>query len=375
MEDIYKKKYLKYKAKYNAFKKKLARKLKGLSNLKMPKNDPKMVKSLETLRSNNLAGNLERTRPTVSPLLSPSSPSLLSPSLLSHSPSLTRSYAIPPLNRVVPLYPIQPVSRNYFLFNPFSSFSASTVPALPRPIYPTKKYQIVYGVFNKDTGQKLNLIKSRMIIPDQYIDKTFIKTIFEAHTSIVCEPEYIIDTEADTEKVIASIPKYTSPADLENEKMYPGFLGFLTGLNKIDDLVLVGANAFFRENRVIIKVTFNSDKMNAIRNFLYSIPSMEKYKQAWVERLTKIAPILRSKYGTSNYFEEDKTFAEPPEGWIHHTISVVKGDIPISILDKIIDDANKTLAELGFVKGNKYSIDELKLRTYDLKHYSIWQNI
>jgi hypothetical protein len=359
MEDIYKEKYLKYKTKYNAFKRKVARKLKELSKLKMPKGDPKMVKSLETLRANNLAGNLERSRPIIA------------------SPQPFRSVQSRPfIASPQYLYPVSLIRPSVFIGSPRfvtapSPSSSFFAPALPRSIYPTKKNQIVYGVFNKDTGQKLNLIKSRMVIPDQYVDKTFIKTILEAHTSIVYEPEYNIETEADLEKVIASIPKYNSPADLN--KMYPNFSEFLTGFDKIDDLVLVGANAFFRENRVIIKVTFNSEKMNTIRNFLYSIPSMEKYKQSWVERLTKIAPDLRKKYSTSKYFEEDKTFAEPPEGWIHHTISVVKGDIPISILDKIIDDANKTLFDLGFIKGNKYSIDELKLRTFDLNHFSIWQ--
>jgi hypothetical protein len=365
MDEIYKEKYLKYKAKYNAFKRRVARKLKGLSKLKMPKGDPKMVKSLETLRANNLAGNLERNRPVVAPSVSP---------LLSPLSPLTRSYAIPPINPIVPLYPIQ---RNYLFVNadPTPSVSSSVVsaPVVPKRTYPYKLYQIVYGVFNKDIGQKLNLIKSKVTIPDEYVDKTFIKTITEAHTSIVYEPEYISNTEADLEKVIASIPKYTSTADLNNEKMYPGFLELLSRIDKIDDLVLVGANAFFRENRVIIKVTFNSEKMNAIRKFLYSLPSMEKYKAAWVERLTRIAPVLRSKYSKSKYFEEDKTFAELPEGWIHHTVGVVKDNIPIDKLDKIIDDVNRILFELGFVKGKTYSIDELKLRTHDLNHFLIWE--
>ena len=402
MEDIYKEKYIKYKTKYNAFKKKIARKLKELSKFKMPKGDPKMAKSLASLRASNLTGNLEKTRPvSVSPqpfLSAPPRPVIASPQpFLSAPPRPFLSALSSPFlsTQPSPFFPTQSLMRpSVFIGSPrfftapstltalnsltapttlTAPSSTSVAPSLPKPIYPIKKYQIVYGVFNKDTGQKLNLIKSRIIIPEQYVDKTFIKTILEAHTSIVYEPEYNIDTEADTEKVIASIPKYNSTADLENEKMYPGFLDLLSGIDKIDDLVLVGANAFFRENRVIIKVTFNSDKMNDIRNFLYSLPSMEKYKQAWVERLTRIAPVLRSKYGTSKYFEEDKTFAEPPEGWIHHTISVVNGDIPINILDKIIDDANGTLFDLGFVKGNKYSIDELKLRTYDLNHFPIWK--
>lgn len=385
MDEIYKEKYLKYKAKYTAFKRRVARKLKGLYKSKMPKADPRMVKSLETLRANNLAGNLERTRPVIAPLVPSVSP-LLSP--ISPTSPLTRSYAIPPINPLVPLYPVRPIQRNYLFVNAAptslvvsgasgasgpSVTSVASGPAAPKRTYPYKLYQIVYGVFNKDIGQKLNLIKSKVTIPDEYVDKTFIKTITEAHTSIVYEPEYISNTEADLEKVIASIPKYTSTADLNNEKMYPGFLELLSSFDKIDDVILVGANAFFRENRVIIKVTFNSEKMNAIRKFLYSIPSMQKYKEAWVERLTKIAPVLRSKYSKSKYFEEDKTFAEQPEGWIHHTIGVVKGDIPIDKLDKIIDDSNKTLFELGFVKGKTYSIDELKLRTFDLNHFSIWQ--
>jgi hypothetical protein len=302
MEDIYKEKYLKYKTKYNAFKRKVARKLKELSKLKMPKGDPKMVKSLETLRANNLAGNLERSRPLIA------------------SPQPFRSVQSRPfIASPQPLYPVSLIRPSVFIgfprfvtapsSSPSSSFFA---PALPKPIYPTKKNQIVYGVFNKDTGEKLNLIKSKVTIPEEYVDKTFIKTIHEAHTSIVYEPEYNIEKESDEEKVIASIPKYELPTDLN--KMYPNFSEFLTGFDKIDDLVLVGANAFFRENRVIIKVTFNSEKMNAIRNFLYSIPSMKQYKEAWIERLNRIAPVLESKYGTSEYFKKDKTFAEPPEG-------------------------------------------------------------
>jgi hypothetical protein len=120
----------------------------------------------------------------------------------------------------------------------------------------------------------------------------------------------------------------------------------------------------------------NSKKSVDISNIKLNIP-IERFDQELSglnsDSISEIAPDLRKKYSTSKHFEEDKTFAEPPEGWIHHTISVVKGDIPISILDKIIDDTNITLFDLGFVKGNKYSIDELKLRTYDLNHFPIWK--
>lgn len=368
MDEEYKEKYIKYKGKYNKLKKaaKALLKKKGLKN-------PQMMQAFNALKAKNIAGQLEKIKP-MQQIVS---------SIVPQAPSLVRTM-VPQVGTLVsPL--IQRLPINYGIkVNPLliSGLAIDTLsvkkemPAsteAPKPVYPLKKYQIVYGVFNKDMGAKLNLIKPSMTINDAFVDKTFVKTIMEPHTSIVYEPEYIIPSESEYDKIVSSIPAYKTIDDLDNEKMYPGFKDFLKTIDKIDDLVLDGVSAFFRENRVIIKVTFNSDKMNSIREFLYKIPSMQKYKEAWVERLNKISPLLRTKYGTSKYFKPDETFAEQPSGWIHHTLVVVKGDTPTAEIDKLIENGNQKLFELGFVKGQKYSIDQLKLRTHDMNHFEIWQ--
>ena len=361
MDEEYREKYLKYKAKYNKLKK-AAKAL--LKNKNKALKNPKMVQAFNVLKSKNMAGQLEKIKP-MQQIVS---------SMVPQAPSLVKTM-VPQVGTLVQRLPINyAIGVNpVLLMSGLSLASPLKASESPKPIYPLKKYQIVYGVFNKEMGAKLNLIKPSMTINDAFVDKTFMKTISEPHTSIVYEPEYIIPSEGDYDKIVSSIPVYKTIDDLDNEKMYPGFKDFLKSFDKIDDLVLEGVSAFFRENRVIIKVTFNSDKMNSIREFLYKIPSMQKYKEAWVEKLNKIAPMLRTKYGTSKYFKPDETFAEPPSGWIHHTLVVVKGDTPVAEIDKLIENGNQKLFELGFVKGQKYSIDQLKLRTHDMSHFEIWK--
>jgi hypothetical protein len=309
MENIYKKKYYKYKEKYTKLKKKLHK--------KSIKNN-KLSNSFDNLKFENSIGNLEKLH--ISPTIYSQRP--ISPTIYSQRPLLS------PVSPIILLPLLRPRIIETIPYN------RTTTPKIESP----KKYQIIYGVFNKELAEKLNLIKSKLAIPSNYIIK-YTKTISDAYTPFFNESENII----------------------KNDNELDEFKKFLPTINKIDDLILVGANAFFREDKIIIKVSFSSEIMNNIRNKLFSgVASLQKYKELYIKQLSEKIPLIRSKYSSSKYYEDDNTFNDSKLDWIYYTIEIINSIPNINNIDTILDNANKVLLGLGLYKTEKYSINQIK---------------
>jgi hypothetical protein len=125
------------------------------------------------------------------------------------------------------------------------------------------------------------------------------------------------------------------------------------------------------ENIVIIKIGFNSQKMNAIRNCLYSSDEMKVYEERWITKVTN--PIIKEKFGSSKYYQDDKTFDKSnPQLWIHATIAALKPDTPIEDIDKYIEQVQNQLVTLNVI-GKRFSINEFKLRDPEMNITTIWR--
>jgi len=321
----YKNKYLKYKEKYLNLKNQYGGSMKntffkGISQLDFPKLNLGSVFNTEV----NPVFNSE-VKTVINPVINP-------------------RISVPSYSKHIPL----PVS----------------IPSLPAS-FPTKKYFVLYGTFDNTVADLIDRVKHSFDIKEEHIHKTFKKTILEPHTSIVYEPEYELKNLDDFEEYKKIIP------NLNNiEKLYPGFTNHLDQLDKIDDVVLEGASAFFRENIVIIKIGFNSKKMNALRNFVYNTsPYMKSFEDIWRRKISN--PKIKEMFGTSRYYKEDETFnIIEPKLWIHTTIAALDPKTPIEEIDAYLDKIQEAIK--GQI-GKTYSIDKIKLRDPEVVNSVIWE--
>jgi hypothetical protein len=266
-------------------------------------------------------------------------------------------------------------STNNQVINPKISFSPyfkpkdisipASLPSLPAS-FPAKKYFVLYGTFDNTVATLIDRVKHSFDIEENHIHKTFKKTILEPHTSIVYEPEYELKSLDDFEEYKKIIPNLNSI-----EKLYPGFTNYLDKLDKIDDVVLEGASAFFRENMVIIKIGFNSKKMNELRNFVYNTsPYMKSFEDIWRKKVSN--PKIKEMFGTSRYYKEDETFnIIEPKLWIHTTIAALDPKTTsIQEIDAYLDKIQEAIKEQI---GKTYSIDKIKLRDPEVINSVIWE--
>ena len=247
----------------------------------------------------------------------------------------------------------------------YNELIPTTTPTKPAS-YPAKKYFIVYGAFEDKVAPLLKSVLDTIKINPDHRHPTFKKTISEPHTSIVYEPEYEIKNDSEFET-------YKNMIERTNNinQLYPNISKFLKDLDSIDDLVLEGASAFFRENIVIIKIGFNSKKMNDTRNTFYSSsPEMKEHEKKWREKVKN--PRIREKYGRSRYYKDDETFNEAdPKLWIHTTVAALNPETTsIEEIDTYLDQIQDS------VKGEvnkKFSINQLKIRDPEMVVTSIWK--
>ena len=247
-------------------------------------------------------------------------------------------------------------------YNELIPVSTPTKPAS----YPAKKYFIVYGAFEDKVAPLLKSVLDTIKINPSHRHPTFKKTILEPHTSIVYEPEYEIKNDSDFEAYKTIIERTNNINEL-----YPNISKFLKDLDSIDDLVLEGASAFFRENIVIIKIGFNSKKMNDTRNTFYSSsPEMKEHERKWREKVKN--PRIREKYGRSRYYADDETFNEEnPKLWIHTTVAALNPETTsIEEIDTYLDQIQDSVkGEIGKI----FSINQIKIRDPEMLITPIWK--
>jgi hypothetical protein len=287
------------------------------------------------------------------------------PKLNNQVPKL--NYPVPsvPLYNLKPINPIQPSIKfpNLVIVPRDIKFQVST-PSLPSS-YPTKKYFIVYGTFNNSIVPLIEKVKNSFDIKPDHLHKIFKKTILEPHTSIVYEPEFLINSVYEFEeykRVIANINSI--------DKLYPGITNYLDRLDKIDDVILEGASAFFRENIVIIKIGFNSKKMNKLRNFLYnSSASMKHHEELWRQKVSN--PKIKEMYSKSRYYKDDETFSlVEPKLWIHTTIAAL--DPKTTSIEEIDHYLDLIQEQIKADVGKVFSMDKIKLRDPEINNTIIW---
>ena len=237
--------------------------------------------------------------------------------------------------------------------------------SINKPVaYPIKKYFIVYGTFEDKIIPLIEKVKKAVKIKKEHEHPIFKKTILEPHTSLVYEPEYFLLNDNDFEEYKKNIGKITNLDDL-----YPDISKYLEGIDNICDLVLEGASAFFRETLVIIKIGFNSKKMNDLRNKLYSSDKMKEYEKLWRQKVSN--PVIKQKYGKSKYYKDDETFnLDEPKLWIHVTIGALNpATTSIDEIDSYLDKINEQVKDKI---GDIYSINKIKIRDPEMNNTIIW---
>jgi hypothetical protein len=296
--------------------------------------------------------------------------------LVSNLPKILKPLQVVPLYPTVPLKPTSiprpSIVRNYssvgeggVTYLPSLKINKHIIPSPPtKPAsYPSTKNFLLYGTFEDSFTPLIQSVMENITINSDHKHLTFKKTIKEPHTSVVYEPEWLLKNDEDFDKYSVEINKITNIDQLYSK--------CIDQIGSIDDLILEGASAFYRENIVIIKIGFNSQKMNAIRNCLYSSDEMKVYEERWRTKVTN--PIIKEKFGSSKYYQDDKTFDKSnPQLWVHATIAALKADTPIEDIDKYIEQVQKQLVDLNVI-GKRFSINEFKLRDPEMNITTIWK--
>ena len=212
------------------------------------------------------------------------------------------------------------------------------------------KYKyLLHGHFNLKYEKAIDTMKD-------YAQKKFKKYLNDSdfnyghpHITIIYGPVLYVETEP--------ITKYDKKII---DTFYPGFIDKFGKKKLPNDLKFIGVTPFFVVDRLIIKMEFESKKLNKIKQFLIdSNPEIKKFHEEF--KVAKINSELESKKKYPNIFTRDKSYDKNPKGWIHATIMVIKGNLSEFDIIMIMIDIENELEKKGIKKGDITDLSEIGL--------------
>jgi hypothetical protein len=211
---------------------------------------------------------------------------------------------------------------------------------------------ILFGVFNHDEiGKYLDDTYAELakLIPEDSKDPQWKHSIKYAHATFVYGPEI-------NEEVTMEYP------DISLNDLYPEFEEKYKDV-EFDDLIYKGVSFFIRKNRIVVKASFESKKLNEVRNHLYNCSeAMKENYKSWKTSIEKEDDEISKMDKYKAIHKKDETFADEPKGWIHGTLAVLG---PAASVEKILELKSKAeeLLSTKLVIGKSYSMNSIRLKT------------